>query len=74
MILKSIELKTLMQKNRLSSCWIERRYHLIQHTSSDGREVRASASDAVNWGFDSESDQTNNLKLVFRASLLDAQH
>ena len=39
------------------------------------RVDRASASEAVDSGFDSEPGQTNDLKkLVFTASLLDAQH
>ena len=35
---------------------------------------RASASASVDLGFDSESGQTYDLKLVFTASLLDVQH
>ena len=35
---------------------------------------RASASGSVDLGFDSQSGQTNDLKLVFTASLLDVQH
>ena len=31
--------------------------------SSDGRVVKASVSEAVDLGFDSESDQTNNFKI-----------
>ena len=34
----------------------------------------ASASGSVDLGFDSESGQTNDCKLVFPASLLDVQH
>ena len=34
----------------------------------------ASASGLVDLGFDSESGQTNDFKLVFTASLLDVQH
>ena len=49
---------------------------------ADGRVVfadqmaewyRASAFESVDMGFDSESGQTNDLKLVFTASLLDVQ-
>ena len=46
-------------------------YHIH---SSDGRVVRASAPRDVVSCFDSESGQTNDLKLVLTASLLDAQH
>ena len=35
---------------------------------------RASVSGSVDLGFDSESGQTNDFKLVFTASLLDVQH
>ena len=42
--------------------------------SSDGREVRASASGAVNLGLIPSRVKPMTLKLVFTASLLDAQH
>ena len=35
---------------------------------------RTSDSGSVDLGFDSESGQTNDLKLVFTASLFDVQH
>ena len=43
-------------------------------SSSNGQVVRASASRAVDFGFDSESGQTNEFRLIFTASLFDAQH
>ena len=45
-----------------------------QDNSSDGRVVRASASEAVDLGLIPSRVEPMTLKLVFTASLLDAQH
>ena len=42
--------------------------------SSNGRVVRASASGAVDSGLTPSRDKPMTVKLVFTASLLDAQH
>ena len=46
----------------------------IINNSSDGRVVTASASGAVDSVFISSGVKSKTLRLVFKASLLDAQH
>ena len=47
---------------------------VLQENSSDGQVVRASASGDVDSGFIPSRVKPITLKLVFTASLLDAQH
>ena len=51
----------------------QRFFRLVKHNSSDGREVRASASGAINSGFILSRVKSMTLKLLFTAFLLDNQ-
>ena len=69
----------MLKNPRISQSWIKLRLakdglFLYFSDSSDGRVVRASAYGAVDSGLITSRVKPITLKLVFTASLLDAQH
>ena len=66
----------LMRTNSPKLCCpaLQLRFYWLRSYSSDGRVVRASASGAVDLGLIPSRVKPMTLKLVFTASLLDAQH
>ena len=66
--------KTLLNRTLLQASCNQNKSRISVTDSSDGRVVRASALGAVDLGFIPSQVKPVTLKLVFIASLLDAQH